>query len=41
MESAVNGYFEELDGSHYKQDILASEQRWEKRIELKEDYVEK
>ena len=41
VESAVNGYFEELDGSHYKQDILASEQRWEKRIELKEDYVEK
>ena len=41
VESAVNGYFEKLDGSHYKQGIEANEHRWEKCIKLKEDYVEK
>ena len=34
-ESAVNGYFEELDGFRYKQGIEAIEHRWEKCIELK------
>ena len=41
VESADNGYFEELDGSPYKQDIEAIEHCWEKCIELKGDYVEK
>ncbi|KZC13398.1 Histone-lysine N-methyltransferase SETMAR [Dufourea novaeangliae] len=41
VESAVDGYFEELDGSRYKQGIEAIEHRWEKCIELKGDYVEK
>ena len=31
MESAVNGYFEELNDSHYKQGIKAIEQRCAKR----------
>ncbi|EFN84978.1 Histone-lysine N-methyltransferase SETMAR, partial [Harpegnathos saltator] len=37
----LDGYFEELDDSHCKQDIEAIEHRWEKCIELKGDYVEK
>ena len=37
----VNGYFEELDGSHYKQVIEATEHCWEKCIELKENCIEK
>ncbi|EFN89348.1 hypothetical protein EAI_07837, partial [Harpegnathos saltator] len=37
----LDGYFEELDDSHYKQGIEAIEHRWEKCIELKRDYVEK
>ncbi|EFN89016.1 Histone-lysine N-methyltransferase SETMAR, partial [Harpegnathos saltator] len=41
VEFAVDGYFEELDDSHYKQDIETIEHRWEKCIELKGDYVEK
>jgi len=41
VESAVDGYFEALDGSHYKQGIEAIEYRWEKCVELKGDYVEK
>jgi histone-lysine N-methyltransferase SETMAR len=41
VESAVHGYFEELDGSYYKQGIEATEHRWEKCIELQGDYVEK
>ena len=41
VEPAVDGYFEELDGSHYKHGIEAIEHRWEKCIELKGDYVEK
>ena len=28
VDSAVNGYFEELDGSHLKQGIEASKHRW-------------
>ena len=35
--STVNAYFEELDGSHYKQGIEAIELCWEKCIELKAD----
>ena len=38
VESALNGYFEELNGSRYKQGIKAIEYRWEKCIELKGDY---
>ena len=41
VESAVNGYFEELEVSHYKQGIEAIEHRWEKCIELNGSYVEK
>jgi histone-lysine N-methyltransferase SETMAR len=41
VESAVDGYFEELDNSHYTQGIEATEHRWEKCISLKGDYVEK
>ena len=41
VESAVNGYFEELEGSHYKKVIEAIEHRWEKCIELKVNFVEK
>ncbi|KOC61938.1 Histone-lysine N-methyltransferase SETMAR [Habropoda laboriosa] len=41
VESAVDGYFEELDDSYYKQGIEDIEHRWEKCIELKGDYVEK
>jgi histone-lysine N-methyltransferase SETMAR len=36
VESAVDGYFEELDNSHYTQGIEAIEHRWEKCISLKE-----
>ena len=41
VESAVNGYFEELEVSHYKQGIEAIEHRWEKCIELNGSHVEK
>ena len=41
VESAVNGCFEELGDSHYKEGIQAIEQRWQKCIELKKDCVEK
>ena len=41
VESAVIVYFEELDGSHYKQGIRAIEHRWEKCIKQKGDYFEK
>jgi len=34
VESAVDGYFEKLDGFHYKQGIEAIEYRREKCIEL-------
>ena len=33
--SAINGYFEELNVSHYKQGIDTIEHRWEKCIALK------
>ena len=41
VEAAVDGYFDELDKSHYKQGVEAIEHRWAKCIELKGDYVEK
>ena len=41
VESTVYGYFEDFDGSLYKQSIEAIKLRWEKCIELKGDYVEK
>ena len=41
VESAVDGYFEEIDGSHYKQGIETIEHRWEKSIKLKGNYIEK
>ena len=41
VESAFNGYFEELNGSHYKRRIEAIEHRWETSIELKGDYIKK
>jgi histone-lysine N-methyltransferase SETMAR len=41
VQSAVDGYFAELDYSHYKQGIEGIEHRWENCIELKGDYVEK
>lgn len=39
--SAVNGYFEELDESVYKEGICRLEHRYEKFIILQGDYVEK
>jgi hypothetical protein len=41
VESAVNGYFEKLDGFHYKQGIETIEHRWARRIELEGDCLEK
>ena len=41
VESAVDGYFEKLDGSHYKQGIEIIEHRWKKCIALEGDFVEK
>ncbi|XP_023241076.1 histone-lysine N-methyltransferase SETMAR-like isoform X2 [Centruroides sculpturatus] len=41
VESAVDGYFEKLDSSHYKQETEAIVHCWKKCIELKGDYVEK
>ena len=35
VETAVNGYFEELDGSNYKQGIGAIQDRWKKCIKIK------
>ena len=40
VESAVNDYSEELNGSHYKQCFEAIKHRWEKCIELTGDYVQ-
>lgn len=37
----INGYFEELDKSHYKVGITALEYRYEKCIRLCGDYIEK
>lgn len=36
-KSAINGYFEELASSHYKQGIEDIEHLWEKYIEVKGD----
>lgn len=41
LESAVDGYFEHGDYSHYKQGIKPIEQCWKKCMELKRNYVEK
>jgi hypothetical protein len=41
VESAVNGYFEKLDGFHHKQGIETIEHRWARRIELEGDCLEK
>ena len=41
VESAVNGYFEEIDGSDHKQGIEDIEYCWKKCIELKGVYVVK
>ena len=41
MNSEVDGYFNDLDSSYYKQGNEAIERRWEKCIELKENNVEK
>ena len=41
VESAVSGFFEEHNGSHYKLGIEAIEHGWEKCTELRGDYVEK
>lgn len=35
VKTVVNGYFEELDDSHYKQCVKSIEQRCEKCIQLK------
>ena len=40
VESAVNGYFEDIAGYHYKKGIKATEHRWEKCVEIKGNYVE-
>lgn len=37
LESAFDDYFEELNGSHYKQGNEGIEHRWEKYIELEGD----
>lgn len=37
-ESAVDGYFKELEDFYYKQGIEANDHGWEKCIELKADY---
>lgn len=41
VKSAVDGHFEELHGSYFKQGIETMEHRWEKCKELKRGYVEK
>lgn len=41
VESTVNAYFEELDGSYYRRGIEAIEHRWEKCKGLQGSYVEK
>lgn len=41
MVFAVDGYFDELGGSPFKQGIEAVKLRWEMCIELKGDYVDK
>jgi len=39
--AAVEGYFADLRKNHYRDGIMALEQRWNKCISLKGDYVEK
>jgi histone-lysine N-methyltransferase SETMAR len=39
--AAVEGYFADLTKNHYWDGIMALVHRWNKRISLKEDYVEK
>lgn len=41
MESAVDNYVKQFDGSHYNQSIEAIEHLWEKCIEHEGDYVKK
>ena len=38
---AVDGYFEDLEESHFQAGIEKLEKRWTKCIELRGDYVEK
>jgi histone-lysine N-methyltransferase SETMAR len=39
--AAVEGYFQDLKENHYRDRIMALKHRWNKRICLKGDYVEK
>jgi histone-lysine N-methyltransferase SETMAR len=39
--AAVEGYFVDLTKNHYRDRIMVLEHRWNKRISLKGDYVEK
>jgi hypothetical protein len=39
--AAVEGYFAGLTNNHYRDGVMALEHRWNKRISLKGDYVEK
>jgi len=39
--AAVEGYFADLIKNHYKDGIMVLENRWNKCISLKGDYVEK
>ena len=41
MESVVDGYFEEFNGSHYNQGIEAIEHGRRNCVELNEDCIEK
>ena len=40
MESAVDGDFEKLDSSHYKQSVKVIEHRLEQCVEVNEDFIE-
>jgi histone-lysine N-methyltransferase SETMAR len=39
--TAVEGYFIDLTKNHYRDGIMVLEHRWNKRISLKGDYVDK
>jgi histone-lysine N-methyltransferase SETMAR len=39
--AAVEGYFADLTKNHYRDGIMALEQRWNKCVSLKGDYVER
>jgi hypothetical protein len=39
--AAVQGYYADLTKNHYRDGIMALEHRWNNRISLKGDYVEK